>query len=258
MIHTVQHFHLSIYGELIKLKNTLALLVAVGVPLFLALINFIIYYSDGNKLVAAGTNPWPGYIFQLDKFWAGLLMSLTIILGGALVNAIEHSNSTWKRVYTSPMSKGSVYFAKLAAFVLLNLLTAIILPVFIQLFGYLLIIAKPELGFQEYNSFFYESVASYARMMLAGSFIIAFQFLLTFHFHSFVLPMVIGFCITVGAGIASQWEHIDLIPYAYPSLSLRAERSAATLWDIYTLRAVILFGVTSIIGYWTSSRREIY
>ena len=258
MIHTVRHFHLNLYGELIKLKNTLALFVAGGVPIFLAFINFIIYYSDGDKLVTAGINPWPGYIYQLHKFWSGLLMPLTIILGAALVNAIEHTNNTWKRVYTSPVSKGSVFFSKLAAFLLINLFTAIVLPVSFQLFGYLLMLIKPELGFQHYNSFFYESVVVSTRMMLAGSFIIAFQFLLAFHFRSFVLPMIIGFCITVTAGIASYWEHIQLIPFAYPSLSLRAERSATLLWDIYTVRAVTLFAITSIIGFWASAQREIY
>lgn len=257
MIPVIQHFRLGICTELIKLKNTLALVVALGVPLFLSFINFMIYYSDGDKLVGAGTNPWPSYIFQLHKFWAGVLVSLTVILGAALVNAIEHSNNTWKRVYTSPVSRASVYISKLTTFVLVNLLSAISLPLFLQLFGYLAMIVMPELGFQNHSSLFYESVVLSTRIMMAGSFIIAFQFLLSFHFRSFVLPMVIGFCIMVGAGIASQWEHVHLIPYAYPFLSLHGDRSAITLVDIHSVRAIILFAVTSIVGLWISSRREI-
>jgi len=185
------------------------------------------------------------------------LLSLTIILNAALINAIEHSNNTWKRIYSLPISKASIYFSKLLAFVLLNLMTAISFTLFIHLFGSLLIIFKPALGFQDFSSLFKESIMLSLRMMFASSFIVAFQFLLSFRFHSFVLPMVIGFCLTVAAGIASHWEHVNLIPYAYPSLSLYNEK-LSTWWDNYSGFGFILFAMISLVGFWESSQREIH
>lgn len=257
MIQRIKHFVICSHAELIKLRNTLAILVSIGVPFFLALINFIIYYSDGDKLVVANANPWPGFIFQAHKFWAGLLLSLTIILNAALINAIEHSNNTWKRIYSLPVSKASIYFSKLLAFLLLNLATAISFTLFIHLLGSLLIIFKPALAFQDFSSLFKESIMLSIRMMLASSFIVAFQFSLSFRFRSFVLPIVIGFCLTVAAGIANHSQHVNLIPYAYPSLSLYNGKLLIG-WDSYTTFGIVLFAVISLIGFWESSQREIH
>jgi len=242
------------YAELQKLKNTLAIVVAVAVPLFIAFLSFVIYLSEGHKLIITGINPWKEYIYHLQKFWAGLLLPLTIILEASLINSIEHSNNMWKQIYTLPVSKSSVYFYKLLSFLLLNILMAISLTFFVQLFGYLLMLFKPEFGFNA-PSFFGESLLLSLKMMLASSAIIGFQFFLSFHFRSFIIPMVIGFCLTIGTGIASSWKYILFLPYSYPSLS--TSRQDAAVWDLYITIAVLSLAVLSAAGFYVSSKREI-
>lgn len=254
MIERIIESILMFYAELQKLKNTLAILVAVALPLFVAFLSFVIYLSEGHKLINAGTNPWHGYIYHLQKFWAGLLLPLTIILEASLINSIEHSNNMWKQIYTLPVSKCAVYFHKLLAFIFLNILTAVSLTFFIQLFGFLLIFLKPEFGFDS-PGLIKESLLLSLKMMLASSAIIGFQFLLSFNFRSFVIPTVIGFCITVGTGIASSWKHIEFLPYSYPSLS--TNNHDARIWDIYVIVALLSLVSTSVVGFYVSSKKEI-
>lgn len=242
------------YAELQKLKNTLAIVVAVALPLFIAFLSFVIYLSEGHKLVMTGINPWKGYIYHLQKFWAGLLLPMTIILEASLINSIEHSNNMWKQIYTLPVSKSSVYFYKLLSFLFLNILMAVSLTFFVQMFGYLLILIKPEFGFYA-PSFFGESLLLSLKMMLTSSVIIGFQFFLSFHYRSFIIPMVIGFCLTVGTGIASSWKYISFLPYSYPSLS--TNRQDAGIWDSYVTIALLSLTFISVVGFYVSSKREI-
>ena len=254
MIQSALNPIMRFYAELQKLKNTLAIVVAVALPLFIAFLSFVIYISEGHKLVVPGINPWKGYIYHLQKIWAGLLLPLTIILEASLTNSIEHSNNMWKQIYTLPVSKSSVYFYKLLSFIFLNILTAVSLTLFIQLFGYLLMLFKPEFGFDA-PSFFVESLLHSLKMMLASSAIIGFQFFLSFNFRSFIVPMVIGFCLTVGTGIASSWKYISFLPYSYPSLSTNIQN--AEIWDSYVSIAVISLVFLSAAGFYVSSKREI-
>lgn len=254
MTQSIPNPIMRFYAELQKLKNTLAIVVAIALPLFIAFLSFVIYISEGHKLVIAGTNPWQGYIYHLQKFWAGLLLPLTIILEASLINSIEHSNNMWKQIYTLPISKSSVYLYKLLSFIFLNILTAVSLTFFVQMFGYLLIMIKPELGFDA-PSFPVENLLLSLKMMLASSAIIGFQFFLSFYFRSFIIPMVIGFCLMVGTGIASSWKYIEFLPYAYPSLS--TNRHDAGIWDLYITIALLSLAILSAAGFYVSSKREI-
>ena len=245
-MNALTQFRRCLAAEVLKLQNTLALAVAFGVPFFLNLLVFIIFLSEGNKFIKAGTDPWIPYTKPIYSFWSGLVMILLIILQAALINSIEHKSNAWPKLYSMPVPRGMVYFSKLTAFLALNLLSALALFVFEGLFGLLLGLVMPFLGFQNFR-FSYDLLALSFKIMLAGCFIMGFQFYLSYRSRSFVLPLAIGFCLMVTAGIINSWQYVYLVPYALPSLAYKAFTTGHDL-SVFSYEVATSFGLLIIVS----------
>src|SRR5216117_284642 len=97
-------------AEVLKLKRTLALRLAIYLPLIVVLLVFGIYVQRGEKM--GGDNPLTGFAQQILTIWTIIMFPLYAALAAALLGAIEHHSENWKHLLALPVDRSSIFIAK--------------------------------------------------------------------------------------------------------------------------------------------------
>ncbi|MEZ5893160.1 MAG: ABC transporter permease [Parvularculaceae bacterium] len=106
----------SILVELIKLKRSKIMLVALSGPGLVALLFFALQASGADMKV------WPFYLFAGFTAWATFMLPLTATIITTLVAQLEHGPKTWAHILALPVPKWRHFGAK--AIVALGLIGA--------------------------------------------------------------------------------------------------------------------------------------
>jgi lantibiotic transport system permease protein len=96
----------SIHVELIKLKRSKIMLVALAGPALVALLFFSLQASG------ASLQAWPFYFFAGFTAWATFMMPLTATIIATLVAQLEHGPKTWAHLLALPVPKWRTFAAK--------------------------------------------------------------------------------------------------------------------------------------------------
>ncbi len=96
----------SIQVELIKLKRSKIMLVAVAGPALVALLFFSLQASGANL------KAWPFYFFAGFTAWATFMLPLTATIIATLVAQLEHGPKTWAHLLALPVPKWRLFAAK--------------------------------------------------------------------------------------------------------------------------------------------------
>ena len=122
----MKDFCRAVSAELLKLKRTLALRLAVCAPLLIVLLQFGLYLARGRTM-SHGMNPLTGFVQGILTFWTILLLPFYVALVAALLASIEHQGDNWKHILTLPIPQSTIYGAKWFAGICLVLLSSILL-----------------------------------------------------------------------------------------------------------------------------------
>lgn len=137
-------------AEILKLKRTLALKMALIAPAVIFLLVFFIAsqapYSMVNRFGVR--NAWPRILQVNLRLWALLMMPLLITLESALVAGIDHSANHWKILLTRSVPRWTFYVSKLIILSALTLIGSAALLCGILTDGILLPHIQPELVFR--------------------------------------------------------------------------------------------------------------
>ena len=125
-----------IWAELLKLKRTLALWLVGLAPLTLVLLFVLIIGASGMSPGEAG---WGMIGRQAVGMWAFFMLPLFIALETALLNGIDHKEHAWKRLYTLPIPRWTVYAAKLLIALVLVGVSSLLLSVSLPLMFFVLV-----------------------------------------------------------------------------------------------------------------------
>jgi len=137
----------ALSAEMLKLKRTLALWLAIIIPSIIALLQFSIILFRGQSYLQNAEDPklWLGR--QTIFFWTLLALPLFITLETALLAGLEHSQNNWKHLFVLPVPRSNIYAAKQTAGLILVFISFVALVGYIFLSEIGLAILKPELGF---------------------------------------------------------------------------------------------------------------
>ena len=112
----------AISAELLKLKRTLALGVAIAAPL--AVIGLQIFVSTQQPDVPRpGATPLLGLVQGGFFLWTLLVLPMYGALAAALVAATDHQDDHWKQLFALPIWRPSIFVAKWAAVLTLVLIS---------------------------------------------------------------------------------------------------------------------------------------
>lgn len=175
-------------AEFLKHRNTFMLWFVLSAPLIVTGITFLTLLADDRLSVV---DAWRGYISFNFRPYFHIFVFLQILLVSH-VHYIEHRNNTWKNLRVLPIPFGTIFLSK-ALFVCLVLTANVLLFYFlIMLSGYLLGIARPELGFQ-HNDYWFEAFVPSIKFLTASSSVTAIMFWVSYHFRSILVSIVLGF-----------------------------------------------------------------
>ena len=138
-----------LHAEVLKLKRTLALRMALVSPaVVVLLILFIASQAPFSMVSRYGVrNAWPRLLQLNLRIWALLMMPLLIALESALIAGIDHSAKQWKSLLARPVPRWTFYVAKLIVLAALTLMGSLVLLCGILMDGILLPHIQPELVF---------------------------------------------------------------------------------------------------------------
>ncbi len=129
-------------AEVLKLRRTWALRLAIIAPLFVVSLVFGVYLRR-DATVSATLNPLTGFAQLVLTMWTILLFPLYAALAAALLAAIEHQDDNWTHLFALPIRRASLFHAKWIAASGLLLVSALLLPTFVIVAAEALRLVKP-------------------------------------------------------------------------------------------------------------------
>ena len=118
-------------SELLKLRRTLALRLAVVAPLTIVLLQFGVYLARGEEMSPRGANPLIGYAQSILTLWTIVLFPFYAALVAALLAEIENRGGNWQRLLSLPVPRPSIYAAKWVSGALLLLVSSLCLTLMV-------------------------------------------------------------------------------------------------------------------------------
>ncbi|UYZ62828.1 ABC transporter permease [Hymenobacter weizhouensis] len=242
--------------DMLKLRRTAALWLTLGGGALPVLLNFLIFYFKGDKLLKPGQNPWPAYISMSWQTASVLLLPLFVVLLSSLVLALEHRSEGWKHLLVQPVGRGAAYGSKLLVLLGLNALAQSLYVVLLLASGVVLGWLRPGLGFQSGLVEVAPLLLMLAHTFVATLGILGVQFAAALALRSFVGPLALGIGGIVTALTLLRWEHSDLIPYAASTKVLSAfeggkqgELLVKTAMSSSEWWSLAWFAVAAVAGY---------
>jgi len=248
----------TISADILKYKNTKAMVLAVGAPLLLVGIYFLAFFFKADKIVKEGTNGWETYFSYLIGLGLFFLYPLFLILLTALIHFIEHSANTWKQVYATSADRFSIYFSKVFMSLSFSFIAIVLFYLFTIGTGFLIELKYPDL-------FTFE--ASYAKIFLlinlkvfiACMAMSALQFWIAFKWKNIVVPFGVGIIGFVAAIIlVNGWKYVKYYPYAFAyQIPHSVKPEGFEFWQLQVILGLGLAAFFYIAGYIELRTRKV-
>jgi len=131
-------------AELLKLRRTLALRMAVVAPLTIVLLQFGVYLARGEEMSPHGANPLIGYAQSILTLWTIVLFPFYAALVAALLADIENRGGNWERLLSLPVNRRSIYAAKWVSGGMLLLISSAVLSLGVGASATILRLIRPN------------------------------------------------------------------------------------------------------------------
>ncbi|WP_439130628.1 ABC transporter permease [Polaribacter sp.] len=261
-MNALYYFTRSIKNEILKLKSTFTLWLAVISAVFIPVIYFFYYILKYKSLIPAdGINPWEKFMTQQIMVSCSLLTPLFIVLITSLIIQIEHKSSALKYLFSLPVPKWSIYFGKLTVSVLLVSFIYILFFLAMLIVGSIVGLIHNELNFLDYFPNYQKPLKLVFRSFFSILGIIGIQFWISFRIKNFIAPLGIGIILVISGLIVYKTGESLYFPYAYSSISLfplSLEESTISLWfPKVTFISLSYFITFSILGFLSIRRMNI-
>lgn len=232
--------------ELLKLNRSLVLLVLLGIPGILYLMEVAIV-ATGNS-----SEEWLLVAVGGTSIFAFFLMSMTITAMTALQAQIEHSNNAWSYTLSLPVPRYKIFLAKAIISVLMLLVITILVGTVLILGGLTAGLISPENALT--GDIPVKEVSMLLGLMwLAGLLMTAIQFVVAMRFTSFAIPAVVGIGGTLVSMIATSARQGLYFPWLLP-INVQAAETGRAIQAVLTgsIGGIIVF----LIGIIWLSRRD--
>jgi len=246
---------ISYSAELLKTRRTASFWLSLLGAAFIPAIFLMIYLLKPDKMVPnLQMMPWEIHLLQGWQSLSSFLFPMYIILICALIPQIEYRNNTWKQVWASPQSTGSVFFGKFLAIQTMVLLFFVSFNVLMIAVAVIANLVHSQFPFFDQALDWKALLRLSAKTYVSVLAITAIQYWLSLRFKSFVGSVGIGLGLLIGALIAMgfSWEHTDKLPYAFPMATLKAmvkPAADAPLLERHEWYALAYTGVFLLLGF---------
>jgi hypothetical protein len=206
----------TLSGDVLKLRRTAALRLALVSGALPVLLTFCIFYFKGQYIIKGGIDPWPKFVSMAWQTAGTLLLPLFVVLLTSLIVNVETKSAAWKHLFALPVGRGAVFISKLLVLLALNALALLMFSGLLLGAGFLLGLLKPGLGFQTHYAPLQTVLWMLAHTYVATLGLLAVQYIVSLYWRSFVVPVGVGMGAVVATIALLNWEHVNKIPYSSP------------------------------------------
>ena len=248
--------------ELFKLRRTLALAVALVVPLaLLAMLAANILSRDPNQAIPNA--PWETFVVNFGFFlWCILALPLLVTLEVALLAGMEHGQRHWKDLFALPLPRWQVYGAKLLTAAALLALSLLVLGVGLGVLGSVLNVLRPNLGLAPPVPWL-DILRGVSTMFGATLLLLTLLSWVAVRWSSFAVPSGVGITGTVVALMLDISARADSWACIFPwSMPLSAVAPVSDNRPVESHLIALGLGVVgglalAVLGAWDVSRRDV-
>ncbi len=238
-------FYRSLQSECLKLKGSRIPLVTLFGGLLLSVIFTIRFIVIDNHInLSSNEEVWKNLFSQSSRPFLGFIIPIGAMLICALMTQIEYSNNNWKQVHTTPQRYVTVFLTKFTIVLALTVIVFFLLNLGVVIQG-----AIPCLVLDgrlpkypiPLNYFFFETLKCFVLTLP----ILAFQFLLSLHFRSFLVAFGIGLTVYVGSMPGIRLGAIgNLSPFSFVLRYFDQDTTNTQLWI-----SLIYFGILILLSF---------
>jgi hypothetical protein len=241
--------------EILKMKRTLGLWLALIAPAVIVAANVGIYAQRGRIAAPEGTSVWVWYGQMNIVVWGLLMIPLFVTLETALVGNMEHASGHWTHLNALPVPRPLLYAGKLFAGMALIGLSCLSLVVTMVGGGKLLELVRPGIGLAGQPP--WGPMLLYAGMIFLGSWLVtAIQTWISLRWKSFVVSSAVGIALTVAGVFVVNAEWGSFWPWAIPGAIANEFNEGVIL--VPELMVGALAGLAAgVLGGWDVSRRDV-
>lgn len=243
--------------ELKKTKRTLAFWGAVGSPLFVIFVNFMIYFARPEQLNSAKADLWISITRNALNIWTLIFLNLYLTVLTFLVSNIEHKSKGWKHIFVLPVERWKYYLSKFfvvvvflfisnSAFYILNFVSISLLS---QIY--------PAAGFTKSSPHIFLAVIL-LKVTFAGIGAAGILLLISVFVKNFIVPIGFGILCTVANIMLMRWEKIIYSPFAYPYFSGNGIiKGNSNFFELSTNLSLLIGAITVLAGIFLINRVTI-
>lgn len=243
-------------AEALKTKRTLALILTAVAPAVIVLMVFVFYMQNQEYYhPTEGINPWDQISQMTMVYWNMLLLPLFITLETALIAQVEHAHKNWKLIFTTPLSRWTIYVAKQLIVMAWIALSYLVLVALMAGAGKLLQVINPVYGLDA-------AITWWGILKIAGLSYLASWFMISFHlwvgtrWSSFVVAMGTGIAATVASIFVMGDKVASYFPWSIPGV-LAMDTDTGVAWGVSLAICVVGSMIVALLGGWDVLRRDV-
>lgn len=255
--------------EVLKLRRTLALWSSILVPVLVIAMTTAMNLAraPGTRFDPDQPNGWNSLMLDLVLFlWCLVGLPLFVSLETALLAALEHRENTWKHLFALPISRWTIYVAKLLIGFSLVCISSLVLAVGTGIEGWIILAFRPDLGLTQripWHLIFLRSFSIVPAVLL----MLAVQTWVAIRWRSFTVAMGLGIGSTViGIMLLRSLRNIastphsplfaSIFPWSLPYVVL-ARQATPTLRETAFFVGIVGGILVSALGCWEVVRRDV-
>jgi len=243
--------------EILKMKRTLGLWLAIIAPLGVAGFECLLMWSQGEMMIDfAGENIWGWHAKYNLTIWGLLMLPLFVTLETALLAGWEHRNQTWKILYTQPIPRWMLLTSKQFSGLALIGLSQFILYITTIGTGLLLHQVRPDLGFTSsvpwIDMFWYNGIIFWISLL-----ILSIHSFVALHWHNFTTAMAVGIIATMSGVFFVYSDYAPYYPWAMAGLIANELLEKGFPW-IQVGMGVAGGSLIYLLGCFYLTRKEVF
>jgi ABC-2 type transport system permease protein len=219
-------FFRTLAAELLKLRRTLAFWLMFAAPLVIVALAFFMFYTRSAYYMKQPLPLWTSMERTAYVLWSVLMLPLYITLQTALLAGLEHGEDRWRNLLAMPVSRWSLYFAKLAIPCVMTLVSSLVLTFGCVADGLILRRLQPALRFPDpapWDRAWHFAAITFVAALL----VLTIQHWVSLRFSSFAASAGFGVAATVtGAIVINSATYGPWWPWCLPAQLVSTDPAA--------------------------------
>ena len=243
--------------ELLKLKRTLALALAVIGPLVPGLLQCASLLERARYGLYEVEDPWGLQAHNVLLIYNLLMLPLFITLQTALVAGLEHNARSWKRLFSLPLSRATIYVAKQIVMLGLIGLSMVVVVVEIPVLGLALNAIDPKLSLTLDTVPWGQILRTAGAAYLLSWSLVALHTWIASRWPSFVVACTAGVVATITGGLIWSSRYGVYYPWTIPGVVGHEVYYPETGVAFATILIGFLIApIITLLGCWDVTHRD--